>query len=304
MHNSIMSKDFQHHLAIAIQEATQVNILSPYLTMAAVEYLFQHLPLGVHTKIIVRARPQDILSGSVDINALNILHESGIKCFLHRTLHGKFYQINEDEGYIGSANFTSNGLCLSGYGNLELTLKVKLSTQDQSFIASIFQTAIPITNEIIKEMIAFSLRENKDLGLCPAWWDNLLPIINYIPENDGLYVGDLPWCNFSTENTDVDIEHDKDIFSFGKPIKEMRNEFLQSKVFLFIIDKLKKCEHKNMYFGELSKLIHSSLRDDLLPYRKEVKGYVINLLTYIENLVPDKIAIDRPNYSQRISLKF
>jgi len=302
MQSSIMSSNFHQQLGIALENATRVNILSPYLTMSAVHFLFQHLPLGVDTKIIVRARPADILSGAVDINALSILHQSGVKCFLHRTLHGKFYQINESEGFIGSANFTSNGLCLTGYGNLELTVKVNLSSNDRSLIASVFQDATLITSSMIKQIIEFSSKKEKNLDFCPAWWENILPVTDYIPSKDGLYVGDLPWCNLFSDNKDADIEHDKDIFLYGKPLEEMKFEFLQSKIYLFIIDALNNRENKQMYFGELSDCIHRCLKDDLLPYRKEVKRYISNLLTYLEKLASDQFSIDRPNYSQRITL--
>ncbi|MGL5602909.1 MAG: phospholipase D-like domain-containing protein [Silvania sp.] len=297
-----MSNNFHQQLGIALENATRVNILSPYLTMPAVNFLFEHLPLGVDTKIIVRARPADIISGAVDINALSILHQSGVKCFLHRTLHGKFYQINESEGFIGSANFTSNGLCLTGYGNLELTVKVSLSSNDRLLIASVFQDAIPITSSMIKKIIEFSSKQEKNLECCPAWWENILPIMDYIPSNDGLYVGDLPWCNLFSDNKDADIEHDEDIFLYGKSLEEMKFEFLQSKIYLFIVDAISHRGNKQMYFGELSECIHGCLKDDLLPYRKEVKGYIINLLSYLEKLVPEQFSIDRPNYSQRITL--
>ncbi|WP_285147265.1 phospholipase D-like domain-containing protein [Lelliottia wanjuensis] len=299
-----MSGDFFQHLAIAFEKSSSVNILSPYLTMPAVEFLFKHLPVGVDVKLIVRARPQDILSGAVDINAINVLHESGVKCFFHRTLHGKFYQINENEGYIGSANFTSNGLCLNGYGNLELTHKVTLTSEDKLLIASVFDDSLFVTSQIIKKILEYSKNNKMNvIQSFPSWWGDIIPNVNYIPIKDGIYVGDLPWCNLLYENEDKDIAHDKDVFLYGQSFEKMRCEFLQSKVYHYFCAMINHREYKEMYFGELTESLQNGLKDDSIPYRKDIKGYVINLLSYFERLVPDIVCIDRPNYSQRVSLK-
>ena len=58
-----------------------------------------------------------------------------------------------------------------------------------------------------------------------------------------------------------------------------------------------------MYFGELSASLHNTVVSDPKPYRKDIKKMLANLLNLIEELEMEEIVIDRPNYSQRVSLR-
>lgn len=60
--------------------------------------------------------------------------------------------------------------------------------------------------------------------------------------------------------------------------------------------------NKEIYFGELSRLIHDVIINDSKLYRKEVKELQANLLNWIIELNIDEIQIDRPKHSQRIRL--
>lgn len=58
-----------------------------------------------------------------------------------------------------------------------------------------------------------------------------------------------------------------------------------------------------MFFGELSASLHNAVISDPKPYRKDIKQMLANMLRLIEELKMDEVVIDRPNYSQRVSLK-
>ncbi|MFS1982717.1 phospholipase D family protein [Vibrio breoganii] len=303
---SLIGKDFSKHLEDAFSDANSLMVVSAYLTMPAVDFLFDKLPLGVPARFVVRARPEDILSGSCDLDAIKTMHYSGIKCYLNREVHAKLYVIDQSFGFIGSANFTNNGLRLAGYGNLELSTKIDISDTDLSLIETIIEDSIPVTADLIKKLEIY----RKDHAISDAisapvdsWWNELLGLQEYSLE-DGLYVTDLPWIDLSEPSLDsIAIEHDRDVFHFESSLGAIEQRFKASKIFSFVRSSLQESENDCLYFGELTALVHSALKDDILPYRSEIKQYVANLISYLQLLAKDQIAIDRPNYSQRISLK-
>ncbi|WP_234495614.1 phospholipase D family protein [Vibrio maritimus] len=292
-------------LSNAFKDASEVTILTAYLSYPAVEFMFEHLPLGVQTRVVCRARPDDIASGSCDLHAIKVLHYSGVKCFLSRELHAKLYVIDSKQGFIGSANFTSNGLRLSGYGNLELSTKIGIDEPDLAMIESIVADSVPVTSDTIKYLEKFEreAKANPD-KLLDAWWNDENVDSAYM-HNQGLYVADLPWCNPLKvhDSEDEMYVHDADVFKLGEQDVATRACFLQSKVFSFLSQHIESTENKEAYFGQVTEWIHSALKDDLTPYRSEIKTYIVNLLAYIEVYAQDLMIVDRPNYSARVSLK-
>ena len=75
-----------------------------------------------------------------------------------------------------------------------------------------------------------------------------------------------------------------------------KSHFIDSKVFKW----LKSTIDKEMYFAELTQLLHTAIIDDPKPYRKEVKELLNNLLNWIISLDIDEFIIDKPNHSVRI----
>lgn len=298
--NLLLSESLSQHLKAAFSDAREITILSAYVTQPAVDFLFEHAPLGVGIDFICRARPCDILNGSCDIMALKTLHYSGVRCFISRDLHAKLYIVDNVIGYLGSANFTNNGLKLSGYGNIELSVQVDLTDKDIALVDQIRDDAIELNKEILKVLEAYSLGTEDETDV-DEWWEHIIGLPNY-REYEGLYVNDLPWCNLSNLNNPQDsVEHDMDVFNFGDDVK-VKTRFRNSKVYQFILQKLKQEESHEAYFGKVTEWIHSALKEDMLPYRSEIKDYVANLYIYIEQHGKEHFVVDQPNYSQRITL--
>ena len=85
--------------------------------------------------------------------------------------------------------------------------------------------------------------------------------------------------------------------------KEIKENFLKSKIFNWLITRLKKSENQEIYFGSLSSIIHNSLLDDPKPYRQDVKKLQANLYSYIKHFKATNIVIDVPKErSERLSL--
>jgi len=94
---------------------------------------------------------------------------------------------------------------------------------------------------------------------------------------------------FGLENKNIDL------------IK-INESFVNSKVYKWLLNVLNKENNKEIYFGNLSNIIHNSLLDDPRPYRKDVKELQRNLFDFLKNLKLDEIQLDQPNFSQRIRL--
>ncbi|EOX4435026.1 phospholipase D family protein [Vibrio alginolyticus] len=303
--NLMLGEQLANELKVSFDTANKITIISAYLTQPAVEFLFDSAPLGVDINVVCRARPQDFIAGSCDLQALKVLHYSGVKCYISRDLHAKLYIVDESIGFIGSANFTSNGLKLSGYGNLELATRVDLTNKDISLVTQIRNDAVPVTSELLRQLETYLSQTDKaDEQLAHEWWDELLELSSY-DFQDGLYIMDLPWSTPDESSYLADSEsflHDQDVFSLGMPKQRTRLAFLNSKVFHFIQQKLLQEESKEAYFGMVTSWVHDALKDDVLPYRREIKDYIANLFDYFQLYASDKFEIDRPNYSQRITL--
>lgn len=299
--NLLCSDELSQELRSSFDRAEHITILSAFLTMPAVDFLFESAPLGVDIEVVCRARPQDLVAGACDLHAIRVLHFSGVKCYISRDLHAKLYVIDHEKGFIGSANFTSNGLRLSGYGNLELSTRVQLSQTDKQTIRHIKQDAILIDAEVLKRLeeyingIETNVECHSDL-----WWEDVIELAQYHCD-DGLYVHDLPWCHLNMSNTKEAIEHDNDVF--GVDLSEDQTlRFKRSKVYQFLLQKFEHEELEEAYFGKVTEWVHSSLKDDTVPYRSEVKDYIANLYSYLEHYGKQDFSVDRPNHSQRIRL--
>lgn len=82
----------------------------------------------------------------------------------------------------------------------------------------------------------------------------------------------------------------------------LKKAFMKCNAYRWLKSVLEQKGNKEIYFGELSRLIHDVIINDSKLYRKEVKELQANLLNWIIELNIDEIQIDRPKHSQRIRL--
>jgi hypothetical protein len=84
-------------------------------------------------------------------------------------------------------------------------------------------------------------------------------------------------------------------------MNELKEAFCGSIPFLWLCNILKN-NNNEIYHGELGKILHNTFIDDPRPYRKNVKFLLNNLLNWVKVLDIKNIKIDRPEFSERISL--
>lgn len=117
----LVSTDHGDRITASFRNATnRIQIISPFIGFPAAKVLCDTSSNNenLHCQIITRFSREDFISGASNINALELLLDSGVKLFALKNLHTKLYLIDDHTALLGSANFTSGGFRL----NHELSL--------------------------------------------------------------------------------------------------------------------------------------------------------------------------------------
>lgn len=117
----------------------------------------------------------------------------------------------------------------------------------------------------------------------------------------GLFTKDFVWCNspeLLAKQTGSDVNHDLELLRLtpSSSREEMRAAFERLKIYRWLDGSVET----ELYFGELTKKLHTDLQDDPKPYRKSVKILLANLINWTTFLFPDRFRQERPNYSTKI----
>lgn len=266
-------------------------ILSAYFTKPAFEWLSKIE--GLNVQLVVRASPQDVLSGSCDIEAIRRGLAIGWNVRFISSLHAKAYLIG-DQIIIGSANLTSNGMALHDNGNLELNTVVPSTPQASELLNGIFDQSQEFDTNILDQMEAF-VRDMPLERTSIGWWpDEVIPISLRL-----LYCNDLPICGGSTFCNEPWATVSKMITE--RRFDESNKALSSSHAYLWL--KRKLLENGNeLYFGKIASMLHKELADNPAPYRSDVKTLLANLLNLIQDVASQQMEVSRPSHSQRVRL--
>lgn len=130
-----------------------VILISPYVSVFALEKIICALPSDIHIDFISRFLPDDVRSGVCDLAALDLLRERGhCKIYLNPVLHAKIY-ILDTVAFLGSANLTGMGLGLFGKGNIEIMTKTSADDPDIKDIHHfLLSTSIELSDSYYAEL--------------------------------------------------------------------------------------------------------------------------------------------------------
>ncbi len=277
-----------------------VSVISAFCKKDILKFFDQHISLpNIEKKIIVRFSMADVMSGITDFDIYTYCKEHAWRLFIDLNLHAKTYVFDNKRGVIGSANATNKGFGTVSNYNHEISSLITFEPSDMIKINRLFESSTLLTDTIYTQMKqelekADTTKEKKSAG----WSQTLRDMI--APQITSIFAFELPSSSFADSDysfLDIDMGacDNKDLF--------LKEAFRGSKVFRWLIKALKENEEHTLYFGALSAKLHNDIVQDPKPYRKDVKQYLANLLTWVEALASDVITIDRPNYSQRIRLK-
>lgn len=289
------TQDLQDELSYLTSQAkTQVVIISAYITDAAVSWVLKEIPKNVKVCVIARLAPQDIASGASTFQAIQELLNNQHEIRLLNNLHAKIYLIDNKDILLGSANLTNNGLKLFGKGNIEASIKTTATPDILEFINNVRIKSTEITFDILEKM-QNEIKTNKLQNELLQWSDETI--------KSTLDLWTIDMLQEEIINHNITNQNDKTLL-FGNTKTNQQDIslcFKQTKIYKWLIEQLKQ-KDKGLSFGEISEKLHNDINDNPSPYRKTIKQYVKNLLSYCKLFALDEIEISRPNYSEIVKV--
>ncbi|MDC0488811.1 phospholipase D family protein [Pelagibacteraceae bacterium] len=310
--NLLGTEAFRNLLGESLKKAKQeVVIFSAYIKLIGVEWLEKQLEnKKIKCTLVARWEKSDLAQGSSDLDCYTLCKKNKWQFKILKDLHAKIMLVDSKDLFIGSPNLTGRGMSLVPVSNKEMGIKVAATDTDIKIINNLLEEAILVNEDIYSKLKEWkkNLPEIKKT-VYPDFPETLKTKLR---ENlDKIWVHNFPWSkaedllNFRENN--VNIEHD--LILFGLKTQERKKDIIKSnfkisKIYKWFLNKIKKQTNREIFFGELSSIIHNSLLDDPTPYRQDVKKLQINFLSYLKLFLQDEIKIDTPyKKSERIILK-
>lgn len=302
---------FRNLVAEAIKESKKsITVLSAYITITGIKWLEEQINnKKINCTVVTRWNKQDLAQGSSDIDCYDLAKKNNWKFKVLEDLHAKVILIDENDLFLGSPNLTGAGMSLIPVSNKEIGIKVKANDRDLHTINSLVEDATEVNDQLINEI-------KKWLEKVPKLEKPKIPDFPQIIKNsfkeklNKLWVHNFPWSKaedlIEIKVMNDDLKHDLELLGLNKNNLNdqiIKNNLMQSKVYFWLINQIKKQENEEIYFGNLSAIIHESLLDDPKPYRKDVKDLQANLYSYIRKFLSDRINLDIPyEKSERLRL--
>ncbi|MGI9064884.1 MAG: phospholipase D-like domain-containing protein [Pyrinomonadaceae bacterium] len=316
---SILGTDaYRLDLAMAVAGAqTSLSLVSAYITVPGIAWILDRCdPPPESCRALARWNCSDLVLGASDLEVYEALRNRGWRFFVLPDLHAKVYLIDRQELFVGSANLTRLGLQLAPGGNREIGVKMAATAKDVEIIDTMFSESIEVTPDLYAEFqrIVNDLKESHGTQIDLQWPTSFSRRLNLrAPER--LWVTELFWSEspqaFSVEDvgeTTAAKTHDAMLLGIDPEspmVTDMiilRDRFLVSRAWKWLVNNLENAENNQLYFGELSATLHHAVLDDPKPYRQNIKSLVANLISWSEAFGQSLIAIDQPNYAQRLRL--
>jgi len=130
-----------------------LTIISPYVSQGAVSQLLKVVPSKVKCTLITIPPGRDYLFGSVEVEALSLLHKKKFDVRMLQDVHAKLYVLDGSTAYVGSANFTANGWFENG--NIEDMFKISVSKKEMDHITLRYiapSSPLDLKGEWVKEL--------------------------------------------------------------------------------------------------------------------------------------------------------
>ena len=309
--NILGTEAFRNLLGQSLDKAKeQIIILSAFVKIKGINWLVDKISKEkISCTIISKWDHSDIAQGASDLECYEICKQNGWQFKVLKNLHAKIMLIDKKELFIGSPNLTAKGMSLTPVPNKEMGVKLEANQNDIRIINNLVDESILIDDQIYKDLLGW--KNNLPKLEKPSYPEFPVDIKKRLEENyDKLWVHNFPWCTaeelLDTKEISENVQHDLELFGLDRDNLEKKviiKNIQNSKIYHWLINQINKQENKELYFGNLSSIIHNSLLDDPRPYRKDVKIFQVNLYSYIKLFLKDKIKIDVPyEKSERITL--
>ena len=270
MVNLLLSKEVEERLSVELPLCEkEVNIVSAFCKLDTLKKIDSLIKTNVNKRLLVRFLPSDLASGATDRTIYDYCKNNGWKIYIDFSIHAKTYIFDRVKCILGSANLTNRGLGISSNSNKELSSYFEIADEDYNKILSLYSDSEILDDELYNQIICST--EDSE-------------IINF---RNNLNINKTIQClmpeDFPDETTDI-------------------IELYNLKSYKWLVLYLNSKDDKSAYFGEITTQIHDVFVKDPRPYRKDIKQYQIALFSAIKRLKPKKLIIERPNYSEKITL--
>jgi len=296
----LFSDEIKDQLARELKRAeNDIQIISAYCKKAAIKFVDACILNPMQRKrLMVRFSFADIMNGASDLEVYEFCRNNGWELYMRLDLHAKTYVFDQLRCIIGSANLTSRGVNLIEESNYEIASLSTISEDELSRIDTLFDDAIRVDDDLYNALTECANKHSAGSHETSDWDESILRLFD--TKIDVLFTYDFPNCD-SLSNLKLDS---LDFLSVppGWTTATLKKAFMKCNAYRWLKSVLEQREDNEIYFGELSSLIHDVIINDPKPYRKEVKELQSNLLNWITELGIDEIQIDRPKHSQRIRL--
>lgn len=297
----------QQWLSQSIAAAPEVTLCSAYIRSEALRHLLAMAPAGLSGRVLVRWQIGDLISGASDLETFEICQSRGLKLFIRLDFHGKVYCVPPHGVIVGSSNATLSGLGLRPGSNTEASTLVECKPSNMDLVDGFFTMATEVTEQIVAAIrVALCTVQDSPVSMV-EWPESVLNLLSPTSDVSSLLVSECLWSTadgFGSSVHDLQFLHDLSLLGVRHDDKPKRVQSALKKCALYRwLTKTLRHEPANaLYFGRLSALLQDSLLDDPLPTRRDVKDLLQCLLFWIQRFASDDLTVDRPNYSQRVTL--
>jgi hypothetical protein len=289
----------------------RADICSAYMRSEAFKFFFEDL-FSTDTRIRVLARwtLDDLLSQASDLLTYELCRSKNIDFYIKQDFHGKLYDLSPHGILIGSFNLTNRGFSIHNVGNDEAGVLIENNKDSSDYFDQLFQNAIKVDDHLYEKLSSYVAENLGNNEPSISWSEEILQLLTPTISDamEKILVNECLACTFSDFMSTISDArlHDMSLLSLEDKdctnLIVIRDRFMRSKIYRWFCAAL-RAEDGDVYFGKATVLFHDQLFDDPKPYRQEVKSLLVNLLSWIEGLGIEEIAIDRQTHSQRIQIK-
>jgi len=289
-------------------------IISPFIKVDALKSLLENTKYASDLKVVVRWRPEDIISQVSDLEIYPLLCREKIPLYFNHRIHLKLYLLGANEAFHTSGNLTSKGLGLCEGCNIEVGAFVPITNHDWVKLYEIIESSRIVNDDVFEAYVKYYHDNKKLMQDAPKL---------ILPQDFGkeFSLSSLPasqnpkelWEYYSSGNKDsygaeFTRKYVHDLIAFQMPEGLGKEDFFinlekrikQSRFIQSIVGLIQ--EKKSCRFGEVNSWIHAHCSDVPLPYRWEIKANTNTLYDWLSFFYKE-ITWDRPNYSQVIYWK-
>lgn len=273
-------------------------LIVPYIKLDALRRLLGESRNLGKLQVIVRWRPEDLVSGASDVEVYDFLRSLNIPLYFNPSIHLKLYIFDSNSCFTTSANVTLKGLGYITACNVEAGALIPMQLQDWAHVYRLIEESTLVDEGIHSYFEAVIESAPKAAPL------HSLPL--ELPARRMFTIASLPATESPTalENAYFSLEDISDpeevrrvahdLSTFGMDQRHANPQMFQAALgrafrntpFVIAFLNLLK-ERQSLSFGGVSAWIHSTCEDVPVPYRRDIKHTTRILYNWLVAFIPE-----------------